>query len=308
MATKLPTPLNKKRLKAQDVAPYVFIAPFFILFLVFGVYPIGFSIVSSFFNWRLIGNKPPEFIGFDNYVNVITVDPFFNSALVNTVILLITGSLLQHVIALPLVILLNSKLVRAKELFKTAFFLPYITSTVSVVIIFGNLFDTNFGMINWILSFFGQDPIRWGAEETGIKVILSTILNWKFIGWNTVIYLAGLQAIPNELYEAADMDGARTFTKHWKITVPQLYPIIFLAVSLSIIGGMQIFEEPFVLTGGYDNMGGDNNSGLTAAYYLMFTAFKAYKIGKGSAIAWLIFIAILGLNAINRSITKKYQD
>jgi ABC-type sugar transport system permease subunit len=299
---------RKNRFKMQQWAPYVFISPFFLLFLIFGVYPIGYSIVSSFFNWRLIGTKPPVFIGFDNYVNVLTIDPFFNAALINTVILLITGSLLQHVIALPLAILLNSKLVKAKELLKTAFFLPYITSTVSVVIIFGNLFDTNFGMVNWILSWFGQAPVRWGSEEMGIKVVLSTILNWKFIGWNTVIYLAGLQAIPKEMYEAAEMDGAKGVTKHLKITIPQLYPIIFLAVSLSIIGGMQIFEEPFVFTGGYDNMGGANNSGLTAAYYLMFTAFKAYKIGKGSAIAWLIFVAILGLNAINRQVTRKYND
>lgn len=303
------TPLARRSpFRAQKWAPYVFISPFFILFLIFGVYPIGYSIVSSFFNWKLIGKAAPVFIGFDNYINILTIDPFFISAVANTVILLITGSLLQHVIALPLAIMLNSKLIRAKELLKTAFFLPYITSTVSVVIIFGNLFDTNFGMVNWILSWFGQAPIRWGAEETGIKVILSTILNWKYIGWNMVIYLAGLQAISSELYEAADMDGASTFRKHMSITIPQLYPIIFLAVSLSIIGGMQIFEEPFVLTGGYDNMGGDNNSGLTAAYYLMFTAFKAYKIGKGSAIAWLIFITILGLNAINRQVTKKYDD
>ena len=124
---------RKRRMRAQQWAPYVFISPFFILFLVFGVYPIGYSIVSSFYNWKLIGTKPPVFIGFDNYVNVLTIDPFFLSAVVNTVFLMITGSLLQHVIALPLAILLNSRIVRAKELFKTAFFLPYITSTVSVV-------------------------------------------------------------------------------------------------------------------------------------------------------------------------------
>jgi len=294
-------------LRGQSLAPYLFISPFFILFLIFGVYPIGFSIISSFFNWKLIGQAPPVFTGVDNYVNVLTIDPFFWLALTNTVVLLITGSLLQHIIALPLAIMVNSTMVRGKEIFKTAFFVPYITSTVSVVIIFGNLFDTNFGIINWILSWFGQPPVRWGMESAGIKIVLSTILNWKFIGWNMVIYLAGLQAIPKELYESAEMDGAGSWRKHLSITIPQLYPIIFLAVALSIIGGMQIFEEPFVFTGGYDNLGGDQNSGLTAAYYLMFTAFKAYKIGKGSAIAWILFLAILGLNAINRAATKKYE-
>jgi len=291
-------------LRGQSVAPYIFIAPFFILFLVFGAYPVGFSLVSSFFQWKLIGQKPPEFIGLDNYINVLTIDPYFGLSVVNTVVLLVFGSLLQHAIALPLAIVVNGPLVKAKETLKTAFFLPYITSTVSVVVIFGNLFDTNFGMVNWILSLFGAAPVRWGAEETGIKIVLSTLLNWKYVGWNMVIYLAGLQAIPKDLYEAAAMDGAGTLRRHWSVTLPQLLPIIFLAVSLSIIGGMQLFEEPFVFTNGYDNMGGEANSGLTSAYYLMFTAFKAYKIGKGSAIAWILFVAILGLNAINRLATK----
>lgn len=288
-------------------APYLFISPFFILFCVFGVYPISYSLVTSFFDWKLIGTKPPKFVGFGNYVNIFTVDPFFWKAMANTVVLLFFGSILQHIIALPLATIINSKLVKGKEFFKTTFFLPYITSTVSVVIIFGNLFDTNYGLINWLLSLSGMagDKIRWTQEAFGIKVVLSTILNWKFIGWNMIIYLAGLQAIPAELYESAEIDGAGTFRKLFSITIPQLMPIIFFAVALSIIGGMQIFEEPFILTGGYDNMGGDGNSGLTAAYYLMFTGFKAYKIGKGSAIAWALFLFIISMNGINRFTTRR---
>jgi ABC-type sugar transport system permease subunit len=289
-------------------APYVFIAPFFILFCVFGIYPLGFSIYSSFFAWKMVGTTAPQFIGLGNYINVLTIDPYFLQAVLNTVILLFTGSLLQHLFALPLAIFINSKLVRHKELFKTTFFLPYITSTVSIVIIFGNLFDTNFGMVNWIIQFFSDGPnMRWAQDSFGIKVILSTMLNWKFIGFNMVVYLAGLQAIPADLYEAAEIDGAGTIRKHLSITIPQLLPVIFFAVSLSIIGGMQIFEEPYILTGGYDNMGGDANSGLTAAYYLMFTAFKAYKLGKGSAIAWMLFVIIIGLTWINRRVTRRLE-
>lgn len=294
--------------RKQKVAPYVFIAPFFILFLVFGLYPIGYSIWSSFFSMKLIGNAAPKFVGLDNYVNVLTVDPFFWLALLNTVILLVTGSLLQHLISLPLAILVNGRLVRGRELFKTAFFLPYITSTVSVVVIFGNLFDTNYGIVNWVLSLVSDhEKIRWMQESAGIKAVLSVILNWKFIGFNMVVYLAGLQAIPAELYEAAEVDGAGKLRQHLSITLPQLLPVIFFGVSLSIIGGMQIFEEPYILTGGYDNMGGDQNSGLTAAYYLMFTAFKAYRLGKGSAIAWLLFLVIIALNAVNRRVTRRLE-
>ncbi len=290
-------------------APYLFISPFFVLFCIFGIYPIGYSIVTSFFDWKLIGSSTPKFIGLGNYVNVLTVDPYFWRALFNTVVLLLTGSLLQHFFAVPLAVLINSKRVKNKELFKTAFFLPYITSTVSVVIIFGILFDTNYGVVNWLISKVSdREKIRWMQESFGIKVILSFILNWKFIGWNMVIYLAGLQAIPGELYESAEIDGATKVRQFFSITLPQLLPIIFFALALSIIGGMQIFEEPFILTGGYENLGGAQNSGLTAAYYLMFTAFKAYRLGKGSAIAWLMFLVIIMLNGINRKVTNRLQN
>jgi ABC-type sugar transport system permease subunit len=284
-------------------APYLFISPFFVLFAVFGVFPICYSVAMSLYNWKITG--PAGFVGIQNYLNVLTVDPFFLSAVGNTLILLGTGSLLQHFIALPLAILVNSKAVKAKEFFKTAFFLPYVTSTVAVVIIFSNLFDTNFGFVNYLLGLAGIAPVAWLADATGIKVALSVVLNWKFIGWNMVIYLAGLQAVPVELYEAASIDGASEARKHLSITLPQLMPVIFFAVSLSIIGGMQIFEEPFIMTGGYENMGGDQNSGLTAAFYLMFTAFKAGRFGKASAIAWILFLAIILLNWANRRITDR---
>jgi len=289
--------------KARGLAPYVFISPFFVLFAVFGVFPIGYSIVMSLYNWKISG--PVAFVGLQNYINVLTVDPYFWTALGNTVFLLFSGSLLQHFIALPLAILLNSRLARAKEFLKTAYFLPYVTSTVAVVIIFSNLFDTNFGLVNWLLGLAGLGPVAWLGDSVGIKAALSTVLNWKYVGWNMVIYLAGLQAIPAELYEAAAIDGAGALRRHLSITLPQLLPVIFFAVSLSVIGGMQIFEEPYIMTGGYENLGGEGNSGLTAAFYLMFTAFKAGRLGKASAIAWILFVAILALNAVNKAATDR---
>jgi ABC-type sugar transport system permease subunit len=238
-------------------------------------------------------------------VNVLTVDPFFLSAVGNTLFLLVTGSLLQHCIALPLAIVVDSKGEKMKEFLKTAFFLPYVTSTVAVVIIFSNLFDTNFGAVNYLLSLLKLPAFPWLGDAAGIKVVLSVVLNWKFVGWNMVIYIAALQAVPRELYEAAEIDGASEFEKHRYVTLPQLMPVIFFAVSLSVIGGMQVFEEPYILTGGYENMGGDQNSGLTAAFYLMFTAFKAGRLGKASAIAWVLFVAIVLLNWANRAITDR---
>jgi ABC-type sugar transport system permease subunit len=294
--------------KQEKIAPYVFVSPFFILFLIFGLYPTLYSIYISFFNWTISGSQ--GFIGLTNYINLLTKDPFFYTSLKNTVWLLIFGSLLQHVFAIPLAIALNNgtNALKGKDFFKTAFFLPYITSTVSVTLIFAQLFDMKYGWLNFIwINLFHKDPVNWLSNPKTIKVALSIMLNWRFIGWNTIIYLAGLQSIPRALYEAAEIDGAGPVAKHWYVTVPQLIPIIFFAVTMSIIGGMQVFDEPFVLLGGYEQMGGNMNSGLTSAFYLMFTGFKASRFGKGSAIAWLLFFIIFIMTLINRAVTKALQ-
>ena len=295
--------------RQEKIAPYVFISPFFILFVIFGLYPIGYSIYISFFRWTISGNQ--GFVGLANYKNLLTNDPFFYKSLSNTIWLLIFGSLLQHVFAIPLAIMLNNgrNALKGRDFFKTMFFLPYITSTVSVTLIFAQLFDLNYGWLNFIwVNLFNQDPVNWLTNPRTIKTSLAIMLNWRFIGWNTIIYLAGLQSIPVTLYEAAEVDGTGPFKKQWYITLPQLLPIIFFAVTMSIIGGMQVFDEPYVLLGGYEQLGGNLNAGLTSAFYLMFTGFKASRFGRGSAIAWLLFIIIFGMTVINRIITKKLQN
>jgi ABC-type sugar transport system permease subunit len=295
--------LKTNILTNPKAAPYIFLSPFFILFLVFGLYPIGFSIFISFWRWQVRG--PVEFVGLRNYMLLLTSDPFFLRSLLNTFWLLIFGSLTQHLIAIPLAIMLNDVRLKGKEFFKTAFFVPYITSTVSATLIFTQIFDENFGWMNYIIEFLGGDPVNWFTSATPAKVMIASLINWRFIGWNTIIYLAGLQAIPRELYEAADVDGANRLQTHMKITVPLLVPIIFFGVTLSIIGGMQIFDEPYVLMGGYATMGGVGNTGLTSAYYLMFTGWSATRFGKASAIAWLMFAIIVILTIVNRMVTKR---
>lgn len=294
--------------KQQKLAPYFFISPFFILFMIFGLYPILYSIFISFFKWTVSGAQ--DFVGLRNYRVLLTTDPFFFKSLGNTVWLLIFGSLLQHLFAIPLAILLNNGrgALKGRDFFKTAFFLPYITSTVSVTLIFAQLFDLNYGWLNYVwVNLFHQERVNWLTNPDTIKTALAIMLNWRFIGWNTIIYLAGLQSIPQGLYEAAEIDGAGGVKKHWYVTIPQLLPIIFFAVTMSIIGGMQVFDEPYVLLGGYEQMGGNDNSGLTSAFYLMFTGFKASRFGKGSAVAWLLFFIIFIMTIINRWVNKKLQ-
>ncbi|WP_037572066.1 carbohydrate ABC transporter permease [Spirochaeta cellobiosiphila] len=293
--------------KQQRWAPYAFISPFFILFLIFGIFPIGYSLVMSFFKWTV--NGPQEFRGVSNYIKLITVDPFFRGSLWTTFLLLIWGSLLQHVFAIPLAILLNNNKVRGKTFYKILYFLPYITSTVVIGMIFSQLYDTNYGWLNFILEkVFHMEKIKWLQEPIAMRVSVSAMVNWRFIGWNTVIYLAGLQSIDKQLYEAAEIDGASKLQTHFKITLPLLLPIIFFAVSMSIIGGMQLFEEPFILFGGYKNMGGPNNAGLTSAYYLMATGFSFNRFGKASSIAWILFLIIIAMTWINKLVTDKLQN
>ncbi|AFG36800.1 carbohydrate ABC transporter permease [Spirochaeta africana] len=291
----------------QKLAPYVFVSPFFILFLIFGLYPLVYSFYMSFFDMRLVGNR--GFVGLANYTRLFTVDEFFTTAIINTVILLIFGSVLQHFIAIPLAILVNSKKVRGRHLFKTLFFAPYITSAVATVIIFGMVFDHNHGMLNWLLEtvFQIEGGFRWTTRSGPIKAAIAIMLNWRFIGFNMVIYLAGLQSIPEELYEAAEMDGASTLRQHLHITLPMLIPIIFFGLTLSIIGGFQLFDEPFILMGGYDTLGGPGQGGLTIAYYLMFLGFRNGRLGRGAAVAWVLFLIIIIFTYINRKVTNRLQ-
>jgi ABC-type sugar transport system permease subunit len=291
-------------INSQRAAPYVLISPFFILFAVFGVYPIGYSIVMSLYKWSMIG--PQAFLGLGNYRDLFTTDPFFLKSLWNTFALLVFGSLTQHVIGLPLAILMNGKGLKGRETFKALLFLPYITSTVAVTIIFIRLLDNNYGWLNWLIAdVLGGRRVNFTTEVPAIKAAISIILNWRYIGWCTVIYLAGLQAIPGELYESSMLDGANEWQKHTRITLPLLMPIVFFNVSITVIFGLQLFDQPYVWTGGYNQMGGTGNSGLTSAFYLMAAAFKNDRFGRASAVAWTLFILIILLTWLTRRITKR---
>jgi ABC-type sugar transport system permease subunit len=290
------------------MAPYLFISPFFICFALFMLFPIGFSVFLSLQKWAGMGGvKTMQFVGLKNFRFMLFEDAYFWKSVGTTVWLLIFGSFTQHLFAIPLAILLNSKFVKGRDIFRTAYFLPFITSSVSVSIIFSNVFNMNYGLINFILGKIGVAPIDWVNWSWSIPIAIAIVVNWRYIGWNTIVYLAGLQSIPEELYESADMDGASTMTKHMNITIPMLLPIIFFAVSMSIIGGMALFDEPYVLTQGYLWMGGANNAGFTSAFYIMWQLQRAAQYGRGSAVAWLLFMMVLLMTFINRWVTDYFQ-
>ncbi|HEY8497793.1 MAG TPA: sugar ABC transporter permease [Limnochordales bacterium] len=293
----------------RRAAPYLFISPFFILFAIFGLYPILFSFYLSFHSWNAVGGLGSmEWVGLDNYAFLLR-DPWFWKSLANTVLLLIISGLPQHVIAIPLAFILNSGLVRLRNFFSSSYFMPYITSTVAVAMIFTTIYGTQYGALNtalawldghgfrWLWRLLGLElPVNWLGRAAYIKPAIAMLVVWRWFGWNTVLYLAGLQTIPRELYEAAMVDGAGIYQQFRWITLPLLKPIAFFAVTLTIIGNMQLFDEPFILTGG---TGGTSESGLTVALYLYRTGFEWLYMGSAAAMSWVLFVIIVGLSVLN---------
>ena len=303
-----------KPIITPGLAPFVFISPFIILFLVFGLFPILFSFVLMFHTWDPVqGLSSMEFIGLENLEFAIE-DPLVWTSLRNTLWLAIASGLPQHVIAIPLAYFINEKLGRWRNAVMGIYFLPYITSSVAIAMMFSTLFSTDYGMVNAMLTKLVSMPllqhvlpstnIDWLGDPTTIKPIVAFVVFWRYLGFNVILYVAAMQAIPREQYEAARMDGAKSIQQFWYITLPQLKPIMFFGVTLTIIGGLQLFEEPFILTGG---KGGMEYAGMTTAMYMYRTAFDFNDYGLASAISWMLFIIILFLTILTNKAFKNKE-
>ncbi len=267
-------------------APYVFVSPFLVLFAVFGVFPLGFSLYLAFQSWEpTSGLQAMHFVGLDNFAFALQ-DEWFWKSLKNTGWLAVASGAPQHLVAIPLAVFIHTSFKRLRDGVVAAYFLPYITSTVAVAIMFSSLFSKDYGLVNVALgSLFGGPPIDWLGEPAHIKPAIAFIVFWRYVGFNVVLYLAALQTIPKDLYEAATMDGAGRWQQFWCITLPSLKPMIYFGVTLSVIGGLQIFEEPFILTGG---RGGTDQAGMTSAVYLYRMAFDFNDFGGASAMSWIL--------------------
>ena len=279
--------------------PYVLLSPFVLLFLVFGVFPLCFSFYLAFQTWEpTAGLASMKFVGLDNFEFAIT-DEWFWKSLKNTAWLAFASGVPQHLIAIPLAYFIHTSFQRTRNAVIGAYFLPYITSTVAIAMMFSTLFSTDYGLINLTLrslanlpllgGFFPQDPIDWLNRAENVKPAIALVVFWRYVGFNTVLYLAALQTIPKDIYEAATMDGAGRWQQFFFITLPSLKPMIYFGVTLSVVGGLQLFEEPFILTGG---RGGTDQAGMTTAMYMYRTAFEFNDFGAASALSWLLFVFV----------------
>jgi multiple sugar transport system permease protein len=295
---KLPAALSLP----PEAAPYVFLSPFVVLFAVFGVFPLVFSLYLAFQSWEpTSGLGAMQFVGLDNYAFALQ-DEWFWKSLKNTAWLALASGVPQHLVAIPLACFIDSSFKRLRNGVVGAYFMPYITSTVAIAILFSSLFSTDYGLINVFLKALAAVPvlgwlvpagaIDWLGDPDHIKPAIALVVFWRYVGFNVVLYLAALQTIPADLYEAAKMDGAGRLQQFFFITLPSLKPMIFFGVTLSVIGGLQLFEEPFILTGG---RGGSDQSGMTTAIYLYRMAFDFNDFGAASAMSWLLFIVVAAL-------------
>ncbi len=284
--------------------PYVLLSPFVILFLVFGMFPLAFSLYLAFQSWEpTSGLGAMQFVGLENFVFALQ-DEWFWKSLKNTAWLALASGVPQHLVAIPLAVFIHTRFKRLRNGVVGAYFMPYITSTVAIAIMFSSLFSTDYGVVNTMLAkLFGVPAIDWLGAPENIKPAIAMIVFWRYVGFNVVLYLAALQTIPKDLYEAATMDGAGWLQQFFFITLPSLRPMIFFGVTLSVIGGLQLFEEPFILTGG---RGGSDQSGMTTAIYLYRMAFDFNDFGAASAMSWLLFIVVVVLTWLtNRAFKTK---
>ena len=287
-------------------SPYLYIAPFFVLFAGFGLIPLLYTGYVSFNNWDLLDGGAHTWAGLANYRELFH-DPYFWNALRNSLSIWVLSTVPQLLVALWVAHLLNHRL-RAKTALRMGVLLPNVTSIVAVTIVFAQLFGRDFGIINWLLGVVGVGPVDWQADRWSSHLAISLIVAWRWTGYNALIYLASMQAIPAHLYEAATLDGAGQRQQLWRITVPMLRPTIMFTVVMSTIGGLQIMAEPLLFAGSQTPTGGSDRQFQTVALFMYEQGFREFRFGYASAIAWTLCFIIVLFALINYLLTRRISS
>jgi len=282
----------------QKIEPYLYLLPTLIGLVVFSAGAIIMSFVISFTEWQII--RPPEWIGLQNYIDIFESE-FFWKIFWNTLYYVILNLPLSMILPLFIAIVLNQKM-KGVKFFRTIYFLPVISSMVAVALVWSWLYRPEYGLLNYILNkFFGITGPRWLENQTWAMPAIVLMSAWKNIGYNMVIFLAGLQNIPPALYEVSDIEGAKPWQKFYKITVPLLSPTIFFVGIITLISSFQVFEQTYILT-----RGGPANSTLTLSYYIFQNAFMYFRMGSAAALSYVLFAIIFIITMIQFKLQKKW--
>jgi cellobiose transport system permease protein len=288
------------------VAPYAFISPFFIVFAIFGLFPLIYTAWVSMHDWSLLAGDQ-GFIGFDNY-RELAQDSDFWRAMTNTVGIFLLATIPQLIMATVLAQVLNAKL-KARTFWRMGVLLPNVTSVAAVGIIFSLIFARDYGVVNWFLDTIGLSPVDWQRHRWSSWLAISIMVDWRWTGYNALILLASLQSVPKELYEAARIDGASAWRQFWSITVPMLRPTIIFVSIVATIGGVQLFTEPLLFGTGVNAIAGGNSGQFqTVAMYLVQQAFTGQRFGYASTVAWVLFLFIAVFAVINVALLRRIKS
>lgn len=289
----------------KRVTPYLFVIPFFAVFGVFGLWPILYTFWVSLHDWHLI-NGEIGFVGLGNFTELFQ-DPDFYTALRNTLSIFVISTVPQLLLALGIAWMLDTAL-RGRAFWRSAVLVPNVVSIVAVGVVFTQMFaPSDWSMANWLLSLIGLDPVDWPANVWSSHAAISVMVIWRWTGYNALIYLAAMQAVPRDLYESAMLDGASRWTTFWKVTVPSIRPTIIFTVVISTIGGLQLFTEPLLFGGGLPE-GGSDHQFQTLTLLLYKYAFTLQDSGYASAISWVLFLVIALMAVANLLVVRRISS
>jgi cellobiose transport system permease protein len=296
---------GKRRTRPGSKAAYGYIAPFFVVFAAFSVYPWLDTAWVSLHNVRLTTYNQQQWVGFGNYRNLFT-NKFFWNALRNTVTIGIISTVPQLCMALGIAHLLNYKL-RGRTFFRVAMLMPYATSLAAATVIFLQLFDKDLGIVNWGLHLVHLPKVDWQGSKWPSQIAVSAIITWRWTGYNALIYLAGMQAIDNALYEAAAIDGASRWQQFRYVTIPGLRPTILFTIVVSTIGAAQLFGEPLLYHSGLPD-GGTSGQYQTLGLLMYQQGWTNDRLGLASATAWTMFLIIVLAVVVNLLLSRRRES
>ncbi|MEK3889351.1 carbohydrate ABC transporter permease [Bacillus sp. FSL K6-3431] len=284
--------------KKEILLAYFFVASPIIGFLLFGLVPTIWSVGLSFTEWNLIDS--PKFIGIDNYKELVKDEKLYKS-IFNTVYLMI-GIPIGMIISLVLAVMMNRK-IKGITVFRAIYYIPVISPIIAVALVWQWIFNYDYGLLNNMLwEWFGMEGPNWLGNAAWVKPSLIIIGVWAGVGGTMILYLAGLQSIPDSYYEAADVDGANIFQKFFRITLPLLTPIHFFVLVMGVIGSFQSFSQIYVLA----SDGGPEYSAATIVFYIFENGFKYYDMGYASAAAWILGVIVFIVTLIQFKLSKRW--
>jgi cellobiose transport system permease protein len=295
----------RQRLSRFDVkaSPYLYVSPFFVLFALIGLFPLGYTFVVSVHEWDLLTGQGP-FVGLDNFTAILSDRMFWNS-IANTISIFLLSTIPQLTVAIIIAYLLDQGL-RAKTFWRMSVLLPFVVTPVAVALIFSSIFNEADGLANNLLNVFGIPDQAWKHDTFLSHVAIATMVNFRWTGYNALILLAAMQAVPRDLYESAAIDGAGAARRFFSITIPSIRPTLIFVVITATIGGLQIFAEPKLFDpSNAGGIGGSDRQFQTTVLFMWELAFFRRDFGEAAAVAWLLFLLIVVIGLVNFLISRR---